>query len=165
MNKLTTKSHIKDQNSMRASTQISTYISLRNSVMKLILGTTLSLGFMSIPVQVLAHEGHDNAPGALKANHGGVVKAGKEINLEYLVSGNEVKLYPVSHEGKDLLPNDVKLSGTTQLPKGKVESAKIEIKDNVYYTTIDFKGAYRSELKIKADHAGKVSEFKIQIEK
>lgn len=161
MNKLTTKNLIIDQNSMRAST----HISVRHTMMKLMLGATLSIGFTTVPLQVLAHEGHDNAPGAIKANHGGVVKAGKEINLEYLVSGNEVKLYPVSHEGKDLLPNEVKLSGTTQLPKGKVESAKIEIKENAFFTTIDFKGAYRSELKIKADHAGKVSEFKIQIEK
>ena len=32
-----------------------------------------------------AHEGHET-PGSIKANHGGIVKPGKEINLEYVVS-------------------------------------------------------------------------------
>ena len=51
---------------------------------------------------------------ALKANHGGVVKAGKELNIEYKVTGDVVELYPVSHDGKDLKASDVKLTATAK---------------------------------------------------
>lgn len=112
-----------------------------------------------------AHEGHDDVPGALKANHGGTVKAGKELNLEYVVSGSEVKLFAVSHDGKDVPASDVKVTATTKAPKGKSEVAKIESKDGVYVTQVDFKGAYRLEMDVTADFKGKKSEFKFQIEK
>lgn len=112
-----------------------------------------------------AHEGHDNAPGALKASHGGVVKAGKEINLEYVVSGAEVKLYPVSHEGSDLPSSKVKISGTAKSPKGKEEALKLSFQDGAYVTQVDFKGAYRVELKVNAAMSGKKDSFKFQVEK
>lgn len=117
----------------------------------------------SIPI--FAHEGHDETPGSLKANHGGAVKAGKEINLEYVVSGTQVKLFPISHEGKDLSPNEVKLTATTKLPKGKAEVAKLEVQDGAFITDIDFKNAFRVELNVSASKAGKADSFKLQIEK
>lgn len=117
----------------------------------------------SIPI--FAHEGHDETPGAFKANHGGAVKAGKEINLEYVVSGAQVKLFLISHEGKDLSPNEVKLTATTQLPKGKAEVAKLEIQDGAFVTHIDFKNTFRVEMNVSASKAGKTDTFKLQIEK
>ena len=114
---------------------------------------------------VTAHEGHDDAPGALKANHGGVVKAGKEINLEYVVKGDLVELYPVSHEGKDLASTDVKLTVKTTLPKGKPEAAKVDVKNGTFVAKADFKGAYRIEFNVVADSKGKLSIFKFQVEK
>lgn len=116
-------------------------------------------------LNTFAHEGHDDAPGALKANHGGTVKAGKELNLEYVVSGTEVKLFPVSHDGKDLPTSDVKITATVKAPKGKAEAAKIEAKDGAYVTQVDFKGAYRLEMDVTADNKGKKSTFKFQVEK
>lgn len=112
-----------------------------------------------------AHEGHDDAPGALKANHGGTVKAGHEINLEYVVAGTEVKLFPISHDGKELAATDVTIKATTKLPKGKVEAAKIENKDGAFVTQVDFKGGYRVEMNVTADTKGKKSTFKFQVEK
>lgn len=112
-----------------------------------------------------AHEGHDEAPGSIKANHGGTVKSGKDINLEYVVSGTTVKLYPVTHEGKDLIASDVKLTATAKVPKGKAEPVKIEFKDGVFETTVDFKSAYRTEIIVTADNKGKISTFKFQVEK
>lgn len=120
---------------------------------------------MALSVSLGAHEGHDNAPGTLKANHGGLVKPGKEINLEYVVAGTEVKLYPITHEGKDLTPTEIKLSATVQLPKGKSEVIKIESKDGAYVAQVDFKNAYRIEMKVSAVHNGKTDNFKFQIEK
>ncbi len=120
---------------------------------------------LAASISTFAHEGHDETPGALKANHGGAVKAGKEINLEYVVSGTEVKLFPVSHEGQDLSLNEVKLTVTTKLPKGKAEPAKIEVQNGAFVTHIDFKNAFRVEMNVSASKAGKTDTFKLQIEK
>ena len=130
-------------------------------MLKRIVVAVLLLGSIGL----FAHEGHDDAPGALKANHGGVVKAGKELNLEYKVSGDMVELYPVSHDGKDLKATDVKLTATSKLPKGKTEPVKLEIKNGTYTAKVDFKGAYRLEFQVMADNAGKKSTFKFQVEK
>lgn len=116
-------------------------------------------------IGLFAHEGHDQTPGALKANHGGVVKSGKQINLEYVVTGDLLSLYPATHEGTDLKPADVKLSATAKLPKGKAEPVKLEIKDGAYLAKVDFKGAYRVELQVIATSDGKDSTFKFQVEK
>lgn len=120
---------------------------------------------LSTSLRAFAHEGHDAAPGSLKTNHGGTVKSGKEINMEYVVSGTEVKLFPASHDGKDLPPTDVKLSATSKSPKGKAEAVKVEVKDGAFVTSVDFKGAYRVELSVVADYNGKQSTFKFQVEK
>ncbi len=128
---------------------------------KKLLATVLFLASVSL----LAHEGHDDAPGAIKANHGGVVKAGKDVNLEYKVSGDVVELYPVSHEGKDLTASEIKVTATGKLPKGKVEPLKLEVKNGVYTAKLNFKGAYRIEVLVTADNKGKLSTFKFQAEK
>ncbi len=116
-------------------------------------------------LSLFAHEGHDQTPGSLKASHGGTVKAGKEINLEFVVSGNELKLYPATHEGADLAPAEVKLTATGKLPKGKAEALKIENKSGAYAATIDFKTAYRIEVIATAEYKGKKDIFKFQVEK
>ncbi|MFZ3231518.1 MAG: hypothetical protein WA160_15025 [Pseudobdellovibrio sp.] len=130
--------------------------------------TILSVSFLFSILSVLpiyAHEGHDNTPGGIKANHGGVVKAGKEINLEFVVSGIEVKLYPANHDGKDLLSNEVKIRATAKLPKGKAESIKLSEKDGAFVASLDFKSSYRIEMNVEADVNGKKSSFKFQVEK
>lgn len=128
--------------------------------MKKIITAALLLGALNIS----AHEGHD-MPGVLKANHGGVVKAGKELNLEYVVAGNVVKIYPVSHEGKDLAATDVSLTALVKLPKGKAEPVKLEIKEGTYTAVVDFKSAYRVEMNVSTEVKGKKDAFKFQIEK
>ena len=121
--------------------------------------------FLLGALNAFSHEGHDNTPGSLKANHGGNVKAGKEINLEFVVLGNELKLYPASHDGTELTATEVKLTGTSKLPKGKSESLKIEIKNGAYIASIDFKTAYRIEVVVIAEFKGKKDTFKFQVEK
>lgn len=121
--------------------------------------------FLLVSLNLFAHEGHNDAPGALKANHGGTVKAGKEINLEYVVAGNLVKIYPVSHGGQDLNQAEAKITATVKAPKGKAESAKLEFKDGSYITTVDFKGAYRIEMNVVVEIKGRKDLFKFQVEK
>lgn len=111
-----------------------------------------------------AHEGHDDAPGSIKALHGGVVKPGKEMNLEVVSAGGQLKLFPISHVGTDISLSDVKLTATAQPPKGKAEPITLEEKDNSYYSKLDFKGSYRLSLEIKADYKGKKDTFKVQVE-
>ena len=123
------------------------------------------ISISAIALNVFAHEGHDNAPGTLKANHGGVVQAGKEINLEYIVSGNEVKLFPLSHEGKDLAANQVKLVVSSKQPKGKAEVVNLETKNGVTVAKVDFKNAYRVEMSVEAEFNGQKNNFKFQVEK
>lgn len=116
-------------------------------------------------LSLFAHEGHNQTPGSLKANHGGTVKAGKEINLEFVVSGNELKLYPATHEGVDLAVSDVKLTGTSKLPKGKAETLKVETKNGTFIAALDFKTAYRIEVVATTEYKGKKDTFKFQVEK
>lgn len=125
-----------------------------------LIGLVFSMGSTSY-----GHEGHDQVPGALNANHGGIVKKGKVINLEYVVNGNEVSLFPASHEGKDLPAANVKMSATSKIPKGKAEPLKVEALDNVFKANVEFKGAYRSEISVTAEVDGKKDTFKFQVEK
>ena len=123
------------------------------------------VSLMSGSMYVMAHEDHSLPQGALTANHGGVVKPGKEINLEYVVTGSEVKIFPATHEGKDLNSAAVSLTATTKLPKGKAEAAKIDFKDGSFILKADFKSAYRVEIIVTATVEGKKDIFKFQIEK
>lgn len=120
---------------------------------------------LGLSLNLLAHEGHNQTPGSLKANHGGTVKAGKQINLEFVVSGNEIKLYPASHEGEDFAPAEVKLTATGKLPKGKPEILKVELKNGAFTAAIDFKTAYRVEVVATTEYKGKKDIFKFQVEK
>lgn len=130
-------------------------------MLKKIIAVTILLSSLG----VFAHEGHDEAPGALKANHGGVVKSGKIINLEYVVKGDIVELYPASHEGKDLVATDVKLSAKAKLPKGKPEPVSLDLKNGIYIAKANFKGAYRIEFQVEAVFNKQPSTFKFQVEK
>lgn len=113
----------------------------------------------------LAHEGHGEMPGMLKATHGGTVLAGKEINLEYVTSANEVKIYPQSHEGDTLSLANVKVSATVKLPKGKAENLKLEAKEGAYVGNVDLKKSHRVEVVVTSEVKGKKDSFKFQVEK
>jgi hypothetical protein len=121
--------------------------------------------FICASIVAIGHEGHDKVPGAMKAHYGGVVISGDEINLEYVVSGAEVKLFPLSHEGQNINPKDVKLTVTTKLPKGKPEVIKTEILEKAFVAKVDFKKSYRVEMSVEAEVSGIKSQFKFQVEK
>ncbi len=114
---------------------------------------------------VLAHEGHDDIPGQIKALHGGVVKSGKNINMEMLVTNGSVQFYPLAHSGEDLKISEVKLSGSSKTPKGKSETLNFSSDAKSISTKINFKDAYRTDLEIKAQYKGKADNFKFLVEK
>lgn len=116
-------------------------------------------------INSIAHEGHDDVPGQIKAKHGGLVKSGKEMNMEMLVTGESVQFFPLAHSGEDLKISEVKLTGIAKTPKGKPQSLTFTSDDKSFSTKVDLKGAYRADLDIKAQHSGKTDNFKFLVEK
>lgn len=115
-------------------------------------------------VNVYAHEGHNEAPGSVKAFHGGTVKTGKELNLEIVTAAGELKVFPLAHGGSDIPMSEVKLTGSAQPPKGKPFPVSFIEKDGAFYTKLDFKGAYRLTVELKAAYKGKTDTIKVQVE-
>lgn len=113
----------------------------------------------------LAHEGHDQVPGSLKAMHGGIPKAGKLMNMEMLAIENKVQLFPRAHEGETLDMTKLKISGTAKSPKGKSQSLKLTQVEKAFNTEVDFQGSHRVNLEIKAEYEGKTDTFKFLVEK
>jgi hypothetical protein len=111
-----------------------------------------------------AHEGH-SVPGVLPSTHGGTAIGGKEINIEYITSDQELTIYALSHDGKDLPAEKVKISGSAKAPKGKTEMLLFKSKDGVFTTQVDFKKNHRLEIYILTELNQRKSEFKFQLEK
>lgn len=130
--------------------------------MKKLVLIILSIIFSSAFVS--AHEGHNNAPGSFKSLHGGTVQVGKQLNLEVIVTGREVTIFPTSHEGKDVQLNNVKIEATAKPKKGKPYSVVFSSSKNGLSTTIDLKGANRIPLEILVTNQGKTDQFIVQVE-
>ena len=117
-----------------------------------------------LPTFVFAHEGHDQTPGALKSLHGGVVQAGKEVNLEVIIAGQKVTLFPTSHEGQDLIAKNVKLEAIAKPKKGAAYPVIIASEKNGYSLNVDLKGANRLPVTVSVTMNGKTDKFIIQVE-
>lgn len=114
---------------------------------------------------VFAHEGHGNAPGSFKSLHGGTVQTGKQLNLEVIVTGKEVTIFPTSHEGKDVPLKDVKIEATAKPKKGKPYQVQFsQASGNGLTATVDLKGANRLPLEVTVSNQGKVDKFTVQVE-
>lgn len=119
---------------------------------------------LALPALSFAHEGHDNAPGSLKSLHGGVVQAGKNINLETIITGQEINIYPISHEGKDVPLKDVKVEATAKPKKGKPYPVQFSVAKQSFKTTVDLNGANRLPIELKITTGGKTDQFTVQVE-
>ncbi len=106
----------------------------------LLVGATLMAG------SAFAHEGHDDAPGSLKAKHGGIVKSLDDASVELLTTGKTLKLYPADHGGKAINPKTLNLTATTALPKGTPAPLALTPKADHWEATFDPKGAHRYTL-------------------
>lgn len=125
---------------------------------------TLLALIIVLPTLSFSHEGHDLTPGSLKSLHGGVVQGGKESNLEVIVNGQSITLYPTSHEGKDLLAKDVKIEAMAKPKKGAAYPIKLSIVKGGYSSTVDLKGANRLPIEVTVAVNGKKDRFTIQVE-
>lgn len=124
------------------------------------------------PTLTSAHEGH-TTPGAAKAAHiGGVTKQTKNLFLELLVEGNELKIYPTDHDSKPVPLDQVKIEATLELPKGTKGGGKLsfspmtgsDAKESHFMAQVDTKGAHRYTLKVKATYLNIPGEAKFTVE-
>ncbi len=123
----------------------------------------LSLIFL-LPMSY-SHEGHKLAPGSFKVIHGGEIKVGKELNLEVIIKKNEVTIYCVSHDSKDIPKDKVKLSAIAK-PKKK-KSYPVDFKDLApigYIANVDLSGENRLPIEVTVEYQGKKDVYKIQVE-
>lgn len=126
--------------------------------------TMIALTLMILPLMSFSHEGHDHAPGSIKSLHGGVVQGGKQINLEVIANPSEITLFPLSHEGKDLLAKDVKIEATAKPKKGKPYPVKFEAAKTGFSAKVDLQGANRLPVTINVTNEGKIDHFTVQVE-
>lgn len=134
---------------------------MRLKINLLALMTTLT---MTAP-GTFAHEGHDQAPGSIKAMHGGIPKAGKQFNLEMVASGTKVQFFALPHEGETVNAGKIQFSGTAKTPKGKLQPLKFEPEGAGFATIVDFERSHRVNLEIKTSYEGKSETFKFLVEK
>lgn len=124
----------------------------------------LIMALTALPTLGFSHEGHDQAPGALKSIHGGVVQGGKQLNLEVIVNGNEMTVFPTSHEGKDIPAKDVKIEGMAKPKKGKPFSVVFTSSPKGFTSKVDLQGANRLPVTINVTNQGKTDHFTVQVE-
>lgn len=126
--------------------------------------TLVTLSLLALSAVAFAHEGHDQAPGATKSIHGGTVQSGKQLNLEVIVAGNMLTVYPTSHEGKDIAAKDVKIEAMATPKKGKAFPVKLEPTKGGYTATVDLQGANRLPVTVNVTTQGKTDHFTVQVE-
>ena len=112
-----------------------------------------------------AHEGHDKAPGAVSAPHGGLVSGASHIQLELLPTADGVQIYPYDAE-MNLIPLDkVSLEGKVAFPRNrKTETVKFAKEGETFAAKIDAKGANRYTLEVSVTHGGKKEQVKFNVE-
>jgi hypothetical protein len=106
---------------------------------------------MLVSVSSFAHDGHDHdAPTALKAPKGGVIKALDEARVEVVYKGKNIKVHVYDKEGKPANADRFKIESTTLLPRAKKEEAlTLRPKDTFFEAEYDAKGKHRYTLKLK----------------
>jgi hypothetical protein len=125
---------------------------------------TLLALILILPTLGFAHEGHDKTPGSFKSLHGGIVQGGHELNLEVIISGREITLFPTSHEGLDIPAKDVKISAMAKPKKGAAAPIKLVSGKVGFSSTVDLKGANRLPVEVTVTTNGKTDHFTIQVE-
>lgn len=99
-----------------------------------------------------SHEGHDHdAPQAVSAPNGGIVKSLEKTYVEAVSRGNQVLIYLYDKEMKPKNVSQFELSATAQFPKNKIKEKPVVFakKENHFDATFDAQGSHRYTLKIQ----------------
>lgn len=128
----------------------------------------LTLALVFTASQGFAHEGHDHdAPKAITAPKGGVIKSLEETNVEVVSKGNDLKVYLYD---KELKPQDVgpfTVSAKAEMPRTKkTEDIVLKPMGNFFEATFDAKGIHRYTLllSVKDPKTGHDDKLKFTIE-
>lgn len=125
----------------------------------------LILILLALPAISFAHEGHDKAPGAVSAPHGGLIQGTSEMYLELVASSEGVKIYPFTHNLKPIALKDIQLDGKVSFPKkAKSESVKFESAEDAFSAKVNSKGAHRYTLELNITYQGKKEKTKFNVE-
>ncbi|NUM88388.1 MAG: hypothetical protein HUU37_04205 [Bdellovibrionales bacterium] len=112
-----------------------------------------------------AHEGHNHAPAAAHAPHGGILKDGQHLMLELVAEGKNLKVFPLTHDLKPIPVADVQLAASAQVPrKGKPESVTFKAGGDAFEGSFDAKGAHRFTLQVTATWNGKKDKASFNVE-
>lgn len=126
--------------------------------------TTALLSFL-IGLSIQAHEGHDKTPGSMTAPHGGQLKGTSQLYVELVSDSNGFKLYVVDHELKQIPIKDVKIEGTTKLPKlVKTDKLNFKSSDSYLEAKVDAKGSHRYTADLKITYKGKTDNISFNVE-
>ena len=125
----------------------------------------LSIAMLFVSQGAFAHEGHDKAPGAAAAPHGGLIQGSEHLYLELVSSSDGIKIYPLDHDMKAVSVADVKLEGTATLPKkGKGVPVKFSTEKDSFAAKVAVNGAHRYTLDLTVSHKGKKEKVKFTVE-
>lgn len=114
---------------------------------------------------ILAHEGHADAPGSVVPPHGGKIQATSELYLEFVKSGDVVKIFPMSHDLKPVPTSEITLSIQLELPRQKVKQpVSPETQSDSWSAKIDAKGAHRFTLIVASKRKNKSETVKFTAE-
>lgn len=112
----------------------------------------------------LAHEGHDQTPGAVQAPHGGTIQGTGQLYLELVNEASGIKLYPLTHEMAAVAPREVTVAATAQPPKKKKAPVKFIVVDDHFEGKVDARGAHRYALEVTATYKGRKERVTFQVE-
>lgn len=120
---------------------------------------------LMLPTVAWTHEGHDKAPGAVAAPHGGLIQGTSEMYLELVTSEGGLKIYPFTHDLKPIALKELKIDGRVSFPKkAKSEAVKLNATDEAFEAKIDAKGAHRYTLELSIAYQGKKEKTKFNVE-
>lgn len=128
---------------------------------KLIVLLTLALSFTAV-----AHEG-PHGPEQKVAPHGGILRDSASLMFELVKSGDSIKIYPLTHEGKaidaKLIEVDTKKTVLTDAKKKTVQHNLIPEGDALV-VKFEKGSSYRYSLNLIARFEGKENKASWQIE-
>jgi hypothetical protein len=115
----------------------------------------LTLGLL-LSISSFAHEGHDHdAPGAVEAPKGGMIKSTEGYHVEVVAKGTNIKVYLYSLDLKPADASGFKVQLQTEIPRSK-KSENLEFKatGNMLEATYDAKSAHRYTLMVSIAKTG-----------
>lgn len=124
-----------------------------------------TIATLIIGVSSLAHEGHDKTPGALIAPHGGQLKGTSQLYLELVSDSSGFKIYTFNHDLKTIPTKDLKIEGSTKLPKQKKsEKLSLNVSESFLESKVDAKGSHRYTVDLKVTYSGKTESVSFIVE-